>query len=319
MEVTEAKKEDLPEMIALLKQSLGESLIPKSEEYFVWKHEKNPFGKSKILLAKEDGKIVGLRAFMRWTWISSFETITAVRAVDTATDPAYQGKGIFKKLTLQAVDDCKKEGVSLVFNSPNRISMQGYLKMGWYLNGRMPIYLGPGSLAPRLYSEKSLAKCYKDFDIDNALSGLSKTWEVRPSDVLLHTPVNYAYLQWRFAECPVAKYGAVIEPGKFGIVFRLKKINRFIELRICELWTENEAAAKLARKAFKLILRKTRPAMISCAPSPLFANDKRRLLGLFGPFKKGPMTTLRPLAKEKLNNFDQFYHWQPSIGSMELF
>ena len=319
MEITQAREEDLPEMIALLKLSLGESLVPKSEAYFNWKHYKNPFGKSKILLAREDGKIVGLRAFMHWSWVSAAETISAVRAVDTATDPAYQGKGIFKKLTLQAVEECKNEGVELVFNSPNPISMQGYLKMGWYITGRMPIYLGPGSMAPRLYTEKAIDTFYQSFSIADALNSLGKDWSLPASSLLLHTPIHYPYLKWRYEDCPVVHYGAFIEPGKFGFIFRLKKINRFIELRICETWTESVKADKAAKKALRKLVKKIRPALVSCAPSPLFSTDKKRLLGLFGPFKKGPVTTLRPLAKNKLNNFDNFYQWQPSMGSMELF
>ncbi len=319
MEITQAREEDLPEMIALLKQSLGESLVPKSEEYFIWKHHLNPFGKSKILLAKEAGKIVGLRAFMHWRWVNTSESVSAVRAVDTATDPAFQGKGIFKKLTLQAVDECIEEKVGLVFNSPNPISMQGYLKMGWYITGRMPIYLGPGSMAPRLYSSKVADKFYQLYDTATAFGKLPANWEMPPADILLHTPINYAYLHWRYDQCPVVSYGAVVEPGKFGFVFRLKKINRFIELRICEAWTEDPAATRAAKKAYKKLLRNLRPAMVSCAPSPLFGDNKKRPFGLFGPFKKGPVTTLRPLAKNKLNNFDQFYHWRPSIGAMELF
>lgn len=319
MEIVEANYKDIPEMIALLKQSLGESLIPKSEAYFIWKHEKNPFGRSKMLLAKEQGKIVGLRAFMHWKWVSTGESVSAVRAVDTATDPAFQGKGIFKKLTLQAVEECKNEGVGLVFNSPNPISMQGYLKMGWYTNGRMPLFIGPGSLAPRRFNEKILESCYKEYDTGKAFAKLASDWSLPPSDMLLHTPIHHAYLKWRYDECPVATYGAVIEPGQFGFVFRLKRINRFIELRICEAWTEKDAASATARKAIKRIVRKVRPVMISCAPSPLFAHDRKKPFGLFGPFRKGPVTTLRPLAKNNLNNFDQFYHWRPSIGSMELF
>ena len=94
MEIVPYHSEDLSAIIELMKGSLGEGLIPKSEAYFIWKHLKNPFGHSKILLAKEDGKIVGLRAFMKWQWEIQSTTITAVRAVDTATDSAFQGKGI---------------------------------------------------------------------------------------------------------------------------------------------------------------------------------------------------------------------------------
>jgi GNAT superfamily N-acetyltransferase len=319
MEVVQYHSDDLPEIIELMKGSLGEGLIPKSEAYFIWKHVKNPFGKSKILLAKEDGKIVGLRAFMKWQWESKTSTITAVRAVDTATDPAFQGKGIFKKLTLQAVEECKTENDGFVFNTPNTISIQGYLKMGWFSIGRMPLLIGPGSLIPRFYKEQFIEKIYEQYQSEKAIGSLPASWKVNPADVLMHTPINKTYLHWRYNDCPIVKYGTIIESGKFGIVFRLKKINRFIELRICEIWTEDDKMAGVAVKALRKLIRNIRPAMVSCAPSPLFASGKKKIPGLFGPVKKGPITTLRPLAIDKLNTFEQFYQWSPSIGSMELF
>jgi len=319
MEITTAQSADLPEMIALLKQSLGEGLIPKSEAYFNWKHQENPFGVSKILLAKADGKIVGLRAFMRWRWECDQEIVQAVRAVDTATDPAHQGKGIFKKLTMQAVDECTAEGTALVFNSPNPISLQGYLKMGWYITGRMPLYIGPGSITPRLFSEAKLNKAYELFDVQNALKPLSKDWKATGVTTSFHTPLTFQYLKWRYQDCPILKYGAIIEPGAFGLIFRLKKVNKFMELRICEAWTEKKGADGSARKALRKLVRTLKPALITCGPAPLFETDKKRPLGLFGPYKKGPITTLRPLANHKLNNFDHFSRWSPSIGSMELF
>src|SRR4051812_2685130 len=91
---------DIPEIIDLLKKSLGETVTLKTENFFLWKHAQNPFGSSKILLAIEDEKIIGIRAFMYWNWVSDKQVISAVRAVDTATDPDFQGKGIFKKLTM---------------------------------------------------------------------------------------------------------------------------------------------------------------------------------------------------------------------------
>ena len=96
-------------------------------------------------------------------------------------------------------------------------------------------------------------------------------------------------------------------------------MKKFMELRICELWTEvAPGAEKMAQKAIRKLIRHTRPALVSCAASPLFS-DKKRPATFFGPFKKGPVITIRPLAKNNLNNFEQFSHWQPSLGSMELF
>ena len=319
MEIKHSQHSDLSEIINLLKSSLGEGLIPKSEAYYIWKHEKNPFGKSKVLLAKENGKIVGVRAFMKWQWENQSTSITAVRAVDTATDPAFQGKGIFKKLTLQAVDECKSENAGFVFNTPNTISIQGYLKMGWFSIGKMPLLIGPGSLIPRFYKEQFADKIYEQYNTEKVFQILAESWKVNADAVMFHTPINKPFLQWRYHDCPIVKYGAVVEEGKFGIVFRLKKINRFIELRICEIWTEDDKMAGMAIKAVKKLIRKIRPAMVSCAPSPLFAGGKKKLPGLFGPVKRGPITTLRPLAMDKLNTFEQFYQWRPSIGSMELF
>lgn len=319
MQIIHYNKSYLPEIISLLKESLGESLIPKSEAYFEWKHEKNPFGHSTILLAKENGKIIGIRVFMKWQWESSTLKINAVRAVDTATKPEYQGKGIFKKLNLQAIEESFLEKVQFVFNTPNRHTYNGNLKMGWFSTGKMPLMIGVGSLIPQFYTERMADIVYEQYNTKNVFEELCQSWEVNSDTKLFHTPINKQFLKWRYNDCPVANYGTIIQTGKFGIVFRIKKINCFIELRICEIWTENDEMANEAIKSFRNLIKKIRPIMVSCAPSPLFVGGKKKLPGLFGPIKKGPITTLRPITMDKLEPFEQFYQWRPSIGSMELF
>src|SRR5690606_12356381 len=136
-----ATANDVPAIIELLKLSLGESLIPKSERLWNWKHVANPFGKSPVLLVEEDGHILGVRAFLRWEFLKDGETIKACRAVDTAIHPEYQGKGIFSKLTLALAEEMIKEGVDLIFNTPNTKSTPGYLKMGWESWGKLPLKL----------------------------------------------------------------------------------------------------------------------------------------------------------------------------------
>src|SRR5687768_822241 len=131
MQLKEATQEDIPEIVSLLKLSLGESLMAKSERFWLWKHVENPFGVSPVIIAVADGKIVGVRAFMRWAWADETERIEAVRAVDTATHPEFQGKGIFSKLTKALLKDCEEKGIRLVYNTPNSQSLPGYLKMGW--------------------------------------------------------------------------------------------------------------------------------------------------------------------------------------------
>ena len=66
-----------------------------------------------------------------------------LRAVDTATHPEHQGKGIFKKLTLQLIDEAAKQGYDFIFNTPNAQSTPGYLKMGWKRWGKVPLWIHP--------------------------------------------------------------------------------------------------------------------------------------------------------------------------------
>jgi len=319
MQIRQATSADLPEMIQLLKISMGEALIPKSEAYFLWKHEHNPFGKSRILLAIDEGAIVGLRAFMCWRWQCGGRSVAAVRAVDTATHPDHQGKGIFRKLTLQAADECREEGVGLVYNSPNLKSMPGYLKMGWVKAGQMPVDLGLGSLLPRFHSDAAAEKLHTFYSIETALGKLEKDWIFPQSPDVMHTPVDFSYLDWRYNKCPILNYGAVIENGAFGFVFRIKKIKGFMELRICEIWLQNEEAVKPALKSIHSVIGKIRPLVVSCAPSPLFLNNGNRIIRFKLPIEKGPITTVKPLAMENLSDFMNFVNWQPSIGTMELF
>ena len=118
---------DVAEVVALLQLGLNSR---HSEASFLWKHYNNPFGKSQGLIAEEGGKIVGLRLFMQWQFRRGQKTLSAIRPVDTVTHPAYRGKGIFKKLTLEALDRYGDQ-YELIFNTPNTNSREGYLKMGW--------------------------------------------------------------------------------------------------------------------------------------------------------------------------------------------
>ncbi len=87
---------DLPAILALMATSLGEGTLARSEAVWRWKHVENRFGRSPVLVATDGDQIVGLRAFMRWTWRAGDRDVPAVRAVDTATHPEYQGRGIFQ-------------------------------------------------------------------------------------------------------------------------------------------------------------------------------------------------------------------------------
>lgn len=198
------EESDLEEVLDLMRASLGEPpLLQRTQELFRWKHVDNPFGRSITLVAVEDGRIVGLRAFMRWDLsTSSGETLRCVRAVDTATHPEYQRRGIFRRLTEECVEVATADGIDMVFNTPNEKSKPGYLKMGWQEVGpigalvRPSIHMlskNPGqSLEPERYLRRP-----------RPFGGQSLT-DRQPRG--LRTARRPDYLEWRFARHPSARY-----------------------------------------------------------------------------------------------------------------
>ena len=135
--------DDLPRVLDLLEASLGGGPAGRRQpELFRWKHLENPFGPSFMLVAEHEGRLVGLRAFMRWRFTAFGDRLEAARAVDTATHPDYQGMGIFTRLTLALLEVIDGH-VDLVFNTPNAKSGPGYLKMGWSEVGRLPVAVRP--------------------------------------------------------------------------------------------------------------------------------------------------------------------------------
>jgi predicted N-acetyltransferase YhbS len=120
--------------LRLLRRALGETpATRRTSDFWRWKHFENPFGESFLRVACDaDGEVVGLRAFMRWQLDVDGRRVPAVQAVDTATDPAYRRRGVFSELTRQSVEEVRRAGISIIFNTPNATSRPGYQKLGWH-------------------------------------------------------------------------------------------------------------------------------------------------------------------------------------------
>ena len=234
---------DLEAVLNLLKVSLGETeLLRRSPEAFAWKHLKNPFGSSIMLLAEDEKGLVGFRAFMRWELTTADgETLRCVRAVDTATHPRAHRRGIFRRLTLEAVDVARLEGSDLIFNTPNPRSGAGYLTMGWSGVGTIGVLVRPrfrwllGPHGSGLPSVTGANEWNDPAIADRAPRGL-------------RTPRTAAYLRWRFALHPTAGYRVVEVPGGKAVVRpNLRRHRR--ELVVSDLF--GHAAGRALRQAVR--------------------------------------------------------------------
>lgn len=190
---------DLGAVLELLRISLGESEVNRrTPKLFSWKHVDNPFGPSIMLVAEDTHGIVGFRAFMRWNLVTvDGQTIRCVRPVDTATHPRAQRRGVFRSLTLEAVEAARSDGVALIFNTPNARSKAGYLTMGWVDVGEIGVLMRPKIAG--IFGQKSGVPT-----VPGSVTWNDQIITDRPP-LGLRTPRNPHYLRWRFQH-PFAGY-----------------------------------------------------------------------------------------------------------------
>lgn len=317
MEFIQASDSDIPQIISVLKSSLGEEELPISEKIWYYKHRENPFGKSVVLIARDGDRIAGVRAFMRWSWQYEQKKYSALRAVDTATHPDYQGKGIFKNLTLKAVRMCMEKGDNFIFNTPNDQSRPGYLKMGWKPVDNIQVGLKPAinsfwKISTRKKDYKIRKEVPKE-DLDELCLRWNRHLEISKS---LFTPKSCDYLHWRYENNPLQKY-QVFASQDLYIAAYVKKRKGFKELRISECITRdtNRQTMHLIRRTLRKWSSSLGVQVISYAPQTLNLGH----LSLKGNF--GPVLTIKDLnlTSTEASSFINMSKWNYSLGDLELF
>lgn len=232
---------DVDSVLDLLRAALGEPpLLKRTRELFAWKHFDNPFGRSVAILAEAGDRIVGLRALMRWDLTTTTgSTIRCVRAVDTATHPEFHRRGIFRRLTEEALEIAVAQDIDLVFNTPNEKSGAGYASMGWNEVGPVGVMVRPSL---RLLTDRSTGSP------DEASRFIEEPAPAWPLSILdrrplgLRTPRTDAYLRWRFASHPTARYFRVGKDDSVAVV-RPNIRNRRRELIVADVFGSRPAAA----------------------------------------------------------------------------
>jgi GNAT superfamily N-acetyltransferase len=233
LEIRRSTPDDRVEILALLATSLGREADPRYDALYGWKHEENAFGPSPAWVATDGTRLAGFRVLMRWEFLERGKVLRAVRAVDTATHPDFQGQGIFTKLTLHALDELRDD-VDFVFNTPNDQSRPGYVKMGWQEIGRLPTAVRPTGLRgiPRIATARVPAERWSSpsqagdaaADVLDDTAALERLLASLPEPTGARTRLSPEFLRWRY-RTPLLAYRAVVAPGGIdeGIaIFRIR-------------------------------------------------------------------------------------------------
>lgn len=233
--------EDIDEINRLLGLSLGKH---HSNELFLWKHLENPFGKSLGLLALVDGKIVGVKMFMKWNLERDGKTIKALRPVDTVIDQDYRGNGIFKKLTLIGLEKFKAR-YDIIFNTPNLNSLPGNLKMGWKIFEQMFHYYAVFFWPYTFFSGEIRFINIRNFEFGINTSANSS---------FFRTVLSNVYIEWRFAHSSYIAVEVKIDNYKVNIIFKFQFKYGIKYILIEEIMGN----AAYFEKAVKVLAAKTR-------------------------------------------------------------
>jgi GNAT superfamily N-acetyltransferase len=331
-----ATEADVPQMIDLAGVALGPGSVPRTEAFWRWKHEQNPFGPSPAMVAEADGQIVSLRVFLRWRWRYRERFFSAVRPVDTATHPEWRRRGLFERLTRDLLDVMTVEGVAFVFNTPNANSGRGYKKLGWRIVGRPAIWIRP--VRPgRLLAELARREHHRD------LEEARQTFEAASAPILkspdlaaflrrttrsafrLMTDADAAYLAWRYRDCPGLAYGAA---GTFDrasgalVVFRRTTRQGLEELRLCDLFFADDAASRSKMRTLIQDLLSEHEVDFATARAVPGTTQAAILLrcGFLPVQHIGPALAVRPVADcSKAPPIERLSTWGTSIGDLEVF
>ncbi len=312
-----ATDEDGPAVLGLLGSALGWGDDRRFAAFFAWKHRDNPAGASPAWVALDGDRIVGLRTFLRWELEGPDGAVRAVRAVDTATHPEYQRRGIFSRLTRLALEELVAEGVQVVFNTPNDRSGPGYLKLGWQKLGRLPVRFRPTSAGAliRLAGARCPAERWSlpleaghpatevlaGPEIAGLLGarGTAKAWRTRRSA---------AFVAWRYGFEPL-HYRAVLvgrDVADGVAVFRARRRGSSVEGTVCDVVVAGDDP-RLRRAAL------ARVAAVAGIDYVLTLDRPGLTLPLPG---QGPTLFARELTAAAVPPASG---WQLSLGDVELF
>lgn len=336
VEVRPYRDEDERAVLRLLAASLGGGPGGRrTPDFFRWKHLANPFGRSCMLVADAGGEVVGLRTFMRWEFRRDDRIIRAVRAVDTATHPAHQRRGIFSELTRAALELLSAEA-DLIFNTPNERSLPGYLKLGWRVVGTVPVAIRlrrPIAFARGLptlrHANIASRRPHPVVHAEPAAEALADAREVaeflattRSFSDRWSTRGGVAYLRWRYADAPLLDYRAlrIRREGRLrGLaLFRVRPRGGLWETTISELVVPRDEPME-AGLLLRGVARAATVDHIACSfPAGSFARRAARRGGFVrAPF--GPTLVVNPLNDELDPDPTGLGAWGLSLGDLEVF
>lgn len=191
-----------------------------------WFYERNPVRPASVLLGEEDGKVVATVAIAFVRMAIGGEEVDVGMPLRVATDPAYQGRGIFAELQAANEERVRDSGTRLLLTVPNAASAPVFLKrLGWTALPPLRVWARPGLglRGPRAPVVTRIRPEGTGLHTGTATSTPTSTHRYScTADRVLRDP---DWLNWRFADAPAeytllerAGYAVAGRHGRLGVV-----------------------------------------------------------------------------------------------------
>lgn len=210
-EITELELSDISRYIEFSSQynnALGDG------RYIIWKYLNNPYGKPRIFVVIDNGKIKGALSFIPRLFITINSTpILGMQALDAFIAPEDRGKSLYPKLFNHSMNKISEP----IYAFPNNISEIVERRCGWSLisaisTWRYPITLCEFPFVSRFRFVRSIvnsiSKVYSNVYLKDEHVKINETTEINfkligwPFLGRTYGSREPEYLKWRFIDNP---------------------------------------------------------------------------------------------------------------------
>ena len=223
MEIKIKEFEDslIDELICLRKSFYSRDDLLLDQSYIRWLYEKNTSGKTKLAIATEEGKFIGMIALIPIPIMQSGKTIIGYFAAHVLVHPDHNGKNIFIKLIRHAVKFITNSN-SILIGHPNQLAIPGWTRAKMEFLPSLNYYTTKPSF---------------DFSYRNRpLQNISELKKILSSKVICNDTVQVnlsaEFIEWRYIDCPnnTYKVNVVEYRGKIIGIIVYKVIKQFIKV-----------------------------------------------------------------------------------------
>lgn len=161
----------IDEQVELYKLIFPQTEVTK--EKWVYKHYRNPYGKSIIFGVIDNGRLIGLNAFMPMKYLLFSREYSAMQSCETGVLSTYRGKGIWNEILNYAMEYFSNSDYDFLMGFPNyNNSYNGFIKNDWNSICNIDNYIlvnNLGSMFELFFSLNKMVKNIKFAPIASAI------------------------------------------------------------------------------------------------------------------------------------------------------